>query len=115
MIIPRSLAIAMTMTAAALLQLGAPGVAAASAAGGLGRAAVAAKPTGSPPQSPTTIVVVLADDVDDVLLPLFDVMPNLMALAQDGMTFSNSFVRLIPARSLHHAVPRTAMLDSLSP
>lgn len=47
--------------------------------------------------APTTIVVILADDVDDTLLPLTKgpakVMPNLQKLVQqDGITFSNSFV-----------------------
>lgn len=55
-------------------------------------------PTPPPPPSPptpigTTIVVVLADDVDAELTPLMETMPTLQTLVQQaGLTFSNSFV-----------------------
>ena len=40
----------------------------------------------------TTVVVVLADDVDDMLTPLQKVMPSLHSLRKQGFTFTNSFV-----------------------
>ena len=40
----------------------------------------------------TTVVVVLADDVDDMLTPLEKVMPSVHSLKQQGVTFTNSFV-----------------------
>ena len=56
---------------------------------GAGSATIAASAT----TTSKTMVVVLADDVDDTLLPLMRVMPNTQRMVQaEGMTFSNSFV-----------------------